>query len=341
MEFSNTSGLPKQITAGPDGKLWFTADSSWVGKITPSGAVTDYPIPTTGGNPIGVTAGPDGALWFAEQSGNKIGRVTTSGSFTEYTVPTSNASPQYIAAGADGNLWFTEQGGNKVGRITPTGTITEFPVPTSSAGPIGITVGPDGNLWFLEGGSHKVGRLWDAAPNTSYVLSMDAGFVIKTVKLKKQGNAVKWVFLGPSNHTVTDASGMGLFDSGTHGLVSYYSFSFVAAGSYPYKDKLHSSIKGTVKVPIVVQPGGELNEAVVTWATQAPPAGYVYDVQVEQPGSSFFVDWKTSQTATGATFGPGDPLYVGAGLYSFQSRMRKISNGKASGYSTPVSISLT
>jgi len=40
----NANG-PNGITAGPDGNLWFTAGSSWVGYISTSGAITEAACP--------------------------------------------------------------------------------------------------------------------------------------------------------------------------------------------------------------------------------------------------------------------------------------------------------
>jgi streptogramin lyase len=344
-EYTGLTSFPRQITAGPDGNLWFTENynggNSKIGRITTAGSVTEFPLANANAGPYGIAAGPDGNVWFTESavSGDKIGRITPSGTITEYPVPTAQAAPEYIAAGPDGNLWFTEEGGNKVGRITPAGAITEFTIPTSSAAAVGITVGPDGNMWFVEG-AHKVARVSVAAKNTGYALVTDAGVVAKTIKLKKQGTTAEWVFEGPSVHTVTDSSGMGLFDSGDRLPVSYYLFAFSAAGSYPFRDTHNHQVKGTVSVPIVVTLT-DPSDASATWSSSAPPSGYVFDVQVEQPGSTTFLDWKTSQTATSASFGPGDPLYVGAGTYSFRARLRKVSNGAASGYSAPKAVTLS
>src|SRR5205823_8688419 len=74
----------------------------------------------------------------------------------------------------------------------------------------------------------------------SYVLSTDAGFTPQSVKLK-QGWTMKWAFRGPASHTATDSSGMGLFDSGSKSIVSYFSFAFVAAGRYAYRSEEHAS----------------------------------------------------------------------------------------------------
>lgn len=64
------------ICAGPDGNVWFTeGTSNNVARITLSGTITEFPVPTSGGEPGAITAGPDGNLWFTESAGNKIGRL--------------------------------------------------------------------------------------------------------------------------------------------------------------------------------------------------------------------------------------------------------------------------
>ena len=76
---------PRGIAHGPDGNLWFTEfGDNKIGRITTTGTVTEFPIPTAGGGPRGIVAGPDGALWFTELSGNQIGRITTGAPPTSY-----------------------------------------------------------------------------------------------------------------------------------------------------------------------------------------------------------------------------------------------------------------
>ena len=154
-----STGLALEIALGSDGNLWFTEMVGKIGRITPAGVITEFPIPTAGSFPQSIAGGPDGALWFTENGKNKIGRVTTDGDFTEFPIPTANSGPFGIAAGPDGNLWFTEDQGNQLGRITTAGVITEFPIATAGAVPHGIAAGPDGNLWFTERGKNKVGRM--------------------------------------------------------------------------------------------------------------------------------------------------------------------------------------
>jgi virginiamycin B lyase len=66
------------ITAGPDGALWFTETfADKIGRITTTGELSEFLLPTPNSNPTGITAGPDGAVWFTESdnTGGKIGRI--------------------------------------------------------------------------------------------------------------------------------------------------------------------------------------------------------------------------------------------------------------------------
>jgi hypothetical protein len=149
------------ITAGPDGNLWFTEVPNKIGRITPLGVITEFSAGITPGTDLsGITAGPDGNLWFTE-GGGVIGRITPLGVVTEFSTGIDvNAEPEDIVAGPDGNLWFTESGTDAIGRITLGGVVTELPGGiTAGATPFGMTAGPDGNLWFTEQGLDRVARI--------------------------------------------------------------------------------------------------------------------------------------------------------------------------------------
>jgi streptogramin lyase len=81
------------ITAGPDGNFWFTEQivilavglgtgpagvehTSWIGRITPAGVITEFKVPTNFSQPLGITVGPDGNIWFTEATRNALGKVT-------------------------------------------------------------------------------------------------------------------------------------------------------------------------------------------------------------------------------------------------------------------------
>ena len=47
-----------------------------VGRISVTGNIIEFPLPTAGAVPTGITVGPDGAMWFTEFFGNNLGRIT-------------------------------------------------------------------------------------------------------------------------------------------------------------------------------------------------------------------------------------------------------------------------
>jgi virginiamycin B lyase len=152
--------------------MWFTEfRGNKIGRISPTGVVNEYPLPTLGSNPAVIAAGPDGNMWFTEQIGNKIGKITPAGVITEYALPAYSA-PGGIAAGSDGNMWFTEVGGNRIGSITPTGVITEVNIPTAMASAVLIAAGPDGNMWFTERTGNKIGSITPAGVITEYAIPL-------------------------------------------------------------------------------------------------------------------------------------------------------------------------
>ncbi len=74
-ELSNPS--PTCITVGADGNLWFTDTShSILGRMTPTGQFTEYPLSIPGSVALFVTTGPDGNMWFSsDPNDNYIGRL--------------------------------------------------------------------------------------------------------------------------------------------------------------------------------------------------------------------------------------------------------------------------
>jgi len=341
---------PLGIAAGPDGNMWFTeAGVDQIGEITPSGVVTEFSGLLSGSTPFDITAASDGNLWFTEENGDQIGRITTSGTVTEFPVTTPSL-PRGIAPGADGNLWFTESSlsANNVADMDTSGAvIDEFPTPTSESAPEGISPGGKGSLWFAEYGASKIGTIGPSTPNILNVYYIPNFFIKKVAPVSGQGEMVRWLMLDPGTHGIVDSTGMRLFGFGPTGgpavtpIGQVFSYSFKWAGAFPYDDPFHPSSKGKIKVPMAVQLViGTTDQARVTWASGDAPPGFVFDVQVRQPGSSSFMDWRTGVTELNGVFGPPDPLWAGPGTYSFRSRLRQVSTGAASGYSGPGSISL-
>ncbi len=161
-EFQLSPGSnPPRITAGADGNLWFTAQQKGIGRITPSGSISEFPMPNT--YPWQIRSAPDGNLWYS--AAFEIGKVTLSGTRSRFQL---NGPIEDIAVDRNGNIWFLADSffffgavvPQYVGRMTPAGVIAEFQLPPSSIILSSeITSAPDGTVWFTEYFGSKIGRI--------------------------------------------------------------------------------------------------------------------------------------------------------------------------------------
>jgi streptogramin lyase len=175
-----STAFPINITAGPDGNVWFndyklfSSGVAAMGRVKPSGEITEFlqnadaaPKLTglnAGSEPIAVATGPDGKLWFTDRSlsAPAIGVINPASPETaeEFSIEgnggNEGSNPQGIVAGPDGNLWFADASEEKpaIGMINPTThVVKEFSIGLNAGSrPKGIVAGSDGNLWFTDPG---------------------------------------------------------------------------------------------------------------------------------------------------------------------------------------------
>ncbi|MGB0091891.1 MAG: hypothetical protein WBP81_05095, partial [Solirubrobacteraceae bacterium] len=66
-----------------------------IGRITPTGAFTEFTIPTAASLPVGgIAAGADGNVWFTETNGDKIGLVGAGAAAASVRAPSVTGSGQ-------------------------------------------------------------------------------------------------------------------------------------------------------------------------------------------------------------------------------------------------------
>jgi streptogramin lyase len=118
---------PFGITAGPNGTIWYTAQTQ---------------------NP-----GPPASTTFV------VGAFSTSSPSSIHETQVASATEPFgITAGPDGNMWFAVTGtatvAGTIDSINPsTYALATLPIPTNvvaTPAPIGIVAAPDGNLWFSD-----------------------------------------------------------------------------------------------------------------------------------------------------------------------------------------------
>jgi len=138
------------IAAGPDGDVWFVetvtingAGELEIGRITPSGTITEYPL-TSSPNGLdsggGLTTGSDGDIYLTENG--QVGQVILSSSgqpsFNQLQNPNGGSlaiRPEGITAGPAGSIWYTQQTPQAIVTFSiavSSPTPTPTPTPTSS-----------------------------------------------------------------------------------------------------------------------------------------------------------------------------------------------------------------
>jgi hypothetical protein len=165
----------------------------------------------------------------------------------------------------------------------------------------------------------------------------DSGFVDSGAQVLL-GDTVVWAFSASNHldHSVTDPTGLSLFDSGLRPPGGSFLFTFAGAGTYRAVD-MTTGDHMRVRVPVDVSPseGGIETPFLVRWASSAQ-IGYVFDVQVKRPGSASWDDWLVNQSAMDGTFLPD----AGVGNYGFRARSRSLANGSSSAYSPPIEVTV-
>ena len=321
------------IASGPTGKLWYTLEiGDQIGEILPNNVFSQFQIQSVQVLPWDIAPGPDGNMWFSELAGRAIGQITPAGQITEFPIAGNFSGIAGIATGSDGNLYFTENDTFQVSAMTTTGTVFQT-LPTGDR-PLSICNGPDGNVWFTVADGNKIGRWQIAQPGTDHVLSMDAGFV-PPVRRALLGETVQWTFNGPNLHSVTDASGMGLFASGPKEGISFHSFTFHTAGAYVYKDISPTYRRAAIDVRVMAPAIGVHGVPFqLLWASPSMPMGFLEDILVLTPGAASYVLLGSSASSS--------VLYTPAiaGQYEFRARLRNTASGKASAYSRPTVVSV-
>ena len=168
-------------------------------------------------------------------------------------------------------------------------------------------------------------------------VNVDDNFFSPVTVAVAQGDTVRWRFVGAFAHTVTDTTGMGIYDSGVR-QTGTFDHRFAAAGSYGYVCQIHFGMNGRVNVPVRAIPLTGTPQTVFTirWSSSAAPTGFRHDVQIRRPGSTAFVAWRTGIVAGSATF----KADRGRGTYQFRSRLRKLAGG-ASAFSAARAITVS
>jgi virginiamycin B lyase len=142
---------PSSITNGSDGNRWFVEgnldsvlESPAIGKITPAGEITEFPVNCSFCSLSDIVQGPEGILYFTSNEAT-LGRIRTSGEFlAPIPMPETDVLAGELAVHGD-DIWITDFNNDSLWRYNvTTGQFTQFPVPE----PADVAVDSGGRVWF-------------------------------------------------------------------------------------------------------------------------------------------------------------------------------------------------
>ena len=148
----NNGSDPLEIIEGPDGNMWFTDSAGYVGRVTPQGAITEFPLAN---HPSSIAVGPDGNLWVTAGISNYVYEMSTSGTVVGQIQigPSDVTLAGDVVAGPDRKaMWVgvSTPYYDALEKIQPDGFITEYPLAGSTFDRMAI--GPDKNVWTINAG---------------------------------------------------------------------------------------------------------------------------------------------------------------------------------------------
>jgi virginiamycin B lyase len=189
------------LTTGPDGNVWFTANTSGaggvVGRVTANGAMEMFTLSGAVGD---IVNGQDGYLYFGGKDG--IWRMDTSGRMA--IKAHANVTVESLTVASDGSLWFIDAShpAYSISHMTREGMLVQYGSGIQGSPALNSVVsGADGGIWCTAGGTAAgwLGR-WQVSQGVVLVISgmsSGAGYsyaclssVTGTIPLNTGGNLV-------------------------------------------------------------------------------------------------------------------------------------------------------
>ncbi|HRK41013.1 MAG TPA: hypothetical protein PLN95_02945 [Candidatus Saccharibacteria bacterium] len=162
--------LVESMVLGPDKNIWFTTwnnnQQGIVGKITPSGTVTEYKL--RNGYARGLTVGADGRVWFA--TGLGAGSISTSGNISYVDTYGGRSYSPWGIASAGKAIWLLGHDGSEGSKLIRVGLDGTFKSYSSAStnNLFRVYSGPNNTAWFSDWTSGSIGRITESGKITRF-----------------------------------------------------------------------------------------------------------------------------------------------------------------------------
>jgi len=158
-QFPISTGGMFGVTVDHVGNVWWVDVGGRpirIGRMTPSGQATEFPVPTTARSSWGLVQDPAGGLVFTQyNNGGGYGHVDAAGHIVELAVPwRGDNQTTGIAFDRAGHLWIAPKAGGYVFRVG-NDRVDPFVLPPANQNPGPMILDPDGNVWLVDSGEGR------------------------------------------------------------------------------------------------------------------------------------------------------------------------------------------
>jgi virginiamycin B lyase len=141
------------------GRLWFTGQAGYYGRLDPASGHIDIWRAPGGAGPYGMTTTPSGDVYYASLAGNHIAHVDVdTGKASVIAPPTANQGARRVWSDSKGNVWVSYWNTGQVGRYDPAAQAwREWKLP-GRAHAYAVWVDPDDNVWLSDWSTNAIIR---------------------------------------------------------------------------------------------------------------------------------------------------------------------------------------
>jgi virginiamycin B lyase len=148
------------LTFDRKGRVWFTGQSGWYGRLVPeTGDMKVWKAPR-GVGPYGIATTPAGDVYYASLAGNHIARIDTeTGEATVIEPPTKDQGARRVWSDSKGRIWVSYWNTGQVGMYDPaTRSWHEWKLPGERPRAYAVWVDARDKVWLSEWTSNALVR---------------------------------------------------------------------------------------------------------------------------------------------------------------------------------------
>lgn len=151
-------------TFDPAGRLWFTGQNGYYGRLDPTSGKVDVWKSPRGRGPYGIATTPGGAVYYASLAGSHIARIDlATGQATPIDPPTAGQGARRVWSDSTGRIWVSEWMSGQVSVYDPKSVAPEnawraWKLPGDRPKPYSVWVDEHDQVWLTDFAANAIVR---------------------------------------------------------------------------------------------------------------------------------------------------------------------------------------